>query len=100
LIRNGEFVEVGARGAVKAPDDAFRVDLTGKTVIPALIDDHAHLGWALLSTNQINADSYSRENLEDHLRRYAYHGIAAVMSMGLDPGETPYEVRANPAPGA
>lgn len=100
FIRNGEFVAVGKKGQVQAPEDVFRVDLTGKTVIPALIDAHAHLGWAVLSTGQIGPDTYTRENLEDHLQRYAYYGIAAVMSMGIDPGETGYLVRANPVPGA
>jgi imidazolonepropionase-like amidohydrolase len=100
FIRNGEFVAVGKKGEVQAPDDVFRVDLTGKTVIPALVDDHAHPGWAILSTGQIDAGTYTRENLDDHLHRCAYYGIAAVMSMGIDPGETGYQARANAAFGA
>ena len=39
-------------------------------------------------------------NLVDHLKRYAYYGIAATLSMGVDRGELPYELRANPVPGA
>lgn len=99
LVKNGEFELVGQKGDVKAASDIFKIDLSGKTVIPALVDDHAHLGWAILATNTINADSYSRANLDEHLRRYAYHGIAAVMSMGIDPGETGYDARASRSPG-
>ena len=37
LIDNGRVVKVGKKGSVKAPADAVKVDLTGKTVIPALV---------------------------------------------------------------
>ena len=46
------------------------------------------------------AASYTRDNLLDHLRRYAYYGIAATASLGLDRGELPYELRATPTPGS
>jgi imidazolonepropionase-like amidohydrolase len=45
LIANGKFTSVGKEGAVKAPAGATRVDLAGKTVMPALVDTHVHLGW-------------------------------------------------------
>jgi imidazolonepropionase-like amidohydrolase len=85
---------------VKAPAGAAHVDLTGKTVMPALIDAHTHLGWAILKNGTIGKDTYSKENLIDHLRRMAYYGIAATFNMGIDPGDAAYEVRANPVAGA
>ncbi len=100
IIQGGKFTVVGRKGAVKAPTGAARVNLTGKTVIPALIDAHVHLGWWIAKTNQIGAGTYSRENLIDHLQRVAYYGVAAVQSMGIDPGEIGYQIRANPPPGA
>ena len=66
--------------------------------MPALVDTHTHLGWAIIKTGRIDKDSYSKDNLIDHLHRLAYYGVAATQSMGIDPGETPYEVRANPVP--
>ncbi|MEP6963281.1 MAG: hypothetical protein ABI995_14465, partial [Acidobacteriota bacterium] len=51
LVENGEFRAVGPKGSIQAPASATHVDLTGKTVIPALVDAHAHLGWAVLRTN-------------------------------------------------
>jgi imidazolonepropionase-like amidohydrolase len=98
LVEHGEFTRVGVTGPFQAPAGATIVDLHGKTVIPALVDDHAHLGWAVLKTGKIDTETYTKENLQDHLRRYAFYGIAAVQSMGIDKGEIPYEVRANPAP--
>lgn len=97
-IDNGKFTAVGKKGGVKAPAGAARVDLSGKTVMPALIDTHVHLGWYVVKTNQMGADTYSRENLIDHLERVAYYGVSAVQSMGIDPGETGYQIRADPPP--
>jgi len=100
VIENAKITVVGRKGEVTAPAGAARVDLTGKTVMPALVDDHTHLGWAVIKTGRIDKDSYTKDNLIDHLHRLAYYGVAATQSMGIDPGETPYEVRANPVPDA
>jgi hypothetical protein len=65
-----------------------------------LADAHTHYGWQVVKSGRIGADTYTHENLIDHLRRAAYYGIAAVQSMGIDKGEIAYEVRANPPPNA
>lgn len=96
VIENDKITRVGKRGEVQVPDGAARIDLNGKTIMPAIIDAHSHLGHMVLKTGTINKDTYTRDNLVDHLRRYAYFGIAATQSMGIDRGEIPYEVRANP----
>ena len=100
LMENTKITAVGRKGDVMAPAGAAHIDLTGKTVMPALVDTHTHLGWAIIKTGRIDKDSYTKENLIDHLHRLAYYGVAATQSMGIDPGETPYEVRANPVPDA
>lgn len=100
LVQNGEFRAVGKRGSIEAPAGATRVDLTGKTVMPALVDAHAHLGWTLLKENRTDTSTYSRDNLVDHLKRYAFYGIAAVRNLGIDPGDAAYELRDHPVPGA
>jgi imidazolonepropionase-like amidohydrolase len=100
LVENNRITNVGRKGELTVPANVARVDLTGKTVMPALVDTHTHLGWAIIKTGQIGKDTYTKENLIDHLHRLAYFGVAATQSMGIDPGETPYEVRANPVPDA
>ena len=100
LIANARIASVGHKGDIAAVDGVTRVDLSGKTVMPALVDAHTHLGWAIIKTGRIDKDTYSKDNLIDHLHRLAYYGVAATQSMGIDPGETPYEVRANPVPDA
>jgi imidazolonepropionase-like amidohydrolase len=104
LVENGKFTRVGRRGAIQPPAGAVRVDLTGKTVMPALIDIHNHLGWTDQKTNRASKTSYRRELVIDHLQRYAYYGVAATLSMGLDRWdvnpELPYQLRNEIIPNA
>jgi imidazolonepropionase-like amidohydrolase len=99
LIENDTITRVGKKGEIQRPAGAERVDLTGKTVMPAVVDAHSHLGYTDVKHNTTAAANFTRENLVDHLRRYAYYGIAATLSMGVDRGELPYDLRANPVPG-
>ena len=87
IVEGGRFTWVGAPGAAKVPQGASRVDLTGKTVIPAIIDTHAHLGR-------------ERAPLIEDLQRRAYYGVGGVMSLGQDSGEAPFQVRDETIPGA
>jgi imidazolonepropionase-like amidohydrolase len=85
LVSRGRIERVGPVGSVAAPTGAHVVDLTGKTVIPTLIDAHAHLGYE--GYTGWGADYYSRENVIDNLERYAYYGFGAVFSAGTDPDD-------------
>ena len=42
LIKDNRIEAVGKRGDVTIPDDAMQIDTTGKTIIPGLVDAHAH----------------------------------------------------------
>src|SRR6266481_4744503 len=44
VVENGRFTQVGRRGELQLPAGAGRVDLTGKTVMPTIVDLHGHLG--------------------------------------------------------
>ena len=59
--------------------------------MPAMVELHAHLGYWKGTTNVV--DNYTRENIIDHLQRFAYHGVAAVVSLGTDRRETAYAIR-------
>ena len=100
VVEGTRITQVGTRGTLAAPRGAATVDLRGKTVMPALIDAHSHLGYTDVRTRDTSSSHYTRDNLLDHLRRYAYFGIAATLSMGLDRGDLPYQLRAEPATGA
>jgi imidazolonepropionase-like amidohydrolase len=74
VVENGRFTQVGAQGALQAPAGARRVDLTGKTVMPAVVDAHVHLGYRNGAT--FTADNYTSANLLDELDRFSYYGVA------------------------
>jgi imidazolonepropionase-like amidohydrolase len=91
LVEDNRFTRVGRKGAIQAPAGAARVDLTGRTVIPALIDAHSHIGYMKDLTS--GPQNYTRENILDHMRRFAYYGVAASQAMGSDFGEMPFQLR-------
>lgn len=44
LIRDGRIEAIGPRDTVDVPDDAETIDASGLTVMPGLIEGHAHVG--------------------------------------------------------
>src|SRR6058998_1048623 len=84
LVEGDSFAWVGKKGDRQPPAGATRVDLTGKTVMPALIDGHNHIGLVNERDGSNKKENYTRENLIDQLERYAYYGVAAALSMGLE----------------
>jgi imidazolonepropionase-like amidohydrolase len=98
VVENNRFIVVGRRGEVTAPSGTARVDLTGKTVMPALIDAHVHMGYRKgLNFGQNN---YTRENLLDTLNRFAYYGVAAILEAGTARSDLVYQLRAEVPVGA
>ena len=87
VVNGNRFTQVGRGGQVQVPAGARRVDLRGKTVMPAIIDTHTHL-----ATN--------REMLVDQLQRKAYYGVGAAMSLGQDNTDVAFQVRAETIPNA
>jgi hypothetical protein len=98
LVEGNRFTAVGRRGAVTIPAGATRVDLTGKTVIPALIDAHVHMGYR--KGLSFGPENYNRENLLDTLHRFAYYGVAAILETGTARGDLAYQLRAEMPAGA
>ena len=56
-----------------------------------MIDAHAHLGYE--GYTSWGSENYSRENLIEHLERYAYYGFGAVFSAGSDPEDLAIEIQ-------
>lgn len=90
LVERGRFSAVGRRGQLQLPAAAVHVSLAGKTVIPALVDGHSHIGYQKSVSTSVR--NYSRANILDHMHRFAYYGIAASQAMGSDFGDMPYEL--------
>lgn len=90
VVDHGRFTRIGRSGEIQVPAGTARVDLTGKTVIPALIDSHVHAGGA---TPGFNMKWPSREDYVNQLRLEAYLGVAAEASLGRDTWSA-FQVRA------
>ncbi len=44
IVQNGKITAVGAAGSVTIPRNAERIDVTGKVIIPGIVDTHSHIG--------------------------------------------------------
>jgi imidazolonepropionase-like amidohydrolase len=77
---------VGSTAAVTVPAGATTVDLSGLTVMPAIVDTHTHL-------------SRDRAGLTADLKRRAYFGVGAAMSLGQDTGDVIHAMRREVIPG-
>lgn len=72
LIDDGRVSAAGPSDTVKVPDGTEVVDAAGKTVIPGLVDLHAHYGGPVEATEQA-------------LRSQLYYGVTTTRSIGSDP---------------
>ncbi len=98
LVDDGLVMAIGRRGELGLPLGAARVDLTGKTVMPMLVSYHGHVGYQRGLSYE--AENYTRANIIDHLNRYAYYGVGAILSLGTDAGSVAFDIRADQARGA
>src|SRR5262245_9596134 len=85
LIANGRITAAGASSSVQVPASAPRVDLAGKTVIPGMINAHAHV------QNQTKSMP-ACDDLVRRLRTYANYGITTAVSLGQTTNEETVEV--------
>jgi imidazolonepropionase-like amidohydrolase len=84
VVQGDRITQVGT--AVKPPAGATRVSLTGKTVMPTIVDTHVHT-------------STTAPELETDLRQRAHFGVSAALSMGLDGTDAAFAQRAKTTPG-
>ncbi len=89
VVSKGRIVALGPSSSVPVPRSAFRVDATGKYLIPALCDMHVHLlgeAWnAMLPPEQRLAARDQPQ--ERYLLPYVANGVTTVMAMSATPEE-------------
>ena len=83
VVRGGRITALGRTGEVSASGPMTRVDLTGKTVMPAMINAHVHIGYD--GYTSWGAENYTPQNVLDHLEREAFYGVGATQSVGSSP---------------
>ena len=112
VVEGDHFTQVGRHGELRVPAGAARVDLVGKTVMPAKVDLHGHFGFQHDWDGTMAKAYYTPENLTDHLQRLAYYGFSATIGIGdlvdrsdlhggrTNWGDAPLRVRDQIVPGA
>ncbi len=83
LIQNGRITAVGTRAQVPVPKNATIREVSGKTIMPGIINAHGHVG----DTKGIEGGHYSAQNIIDNLALYARYGVTTVVSLGGDQEE-------------
>jgi len=82
VMVDGRIQSIGPLSRIKAPAGAQVVDLTGKYVMPGIINLHGHVGNVIDLTQ--DRKFFTRENVEKDLKTYASYGVTTVASMGTD----------------
>ena len=82
LARGGRIERIGPSNKIRVPKGAETIDLTGKTIVPGLVNTHGHVGEA--EGLRSGAEFYTAENLTRQLGLYARYGITTVFSLGGD----------------
>jgi imidazolonepropionase-like amidohydrolase len=82
VVTDGRIRNVGPASNLKLPDGSQVQDLSGRYVMPGIINLHGHLG----NTKGLVQDpkNYTPENLDANLHTYASYGVTTVISMGSD----------------
>jgi imidazolonepropionase-like amidohydrolase len=89
----GRITWVGPKSDLKAPSGAQVQDLSGKFVIPGLIDLHTHVSNSDVEM-QDPVRFFTREGVTRDLKLYASYGTTSVTSLGTDQKPLVYEIRA------
>ncbi|MCH5719912.1 amidohydrolase family protein [Niabella hibiscisoli] len=79
LIKDGK---IAAIGLDITDQDATVINLEGKTIMPALISAHSHMGT--LKGTSTKPENYTEENILAQLKRYESYGVLHIMAMGTD----------------
>lgn len=91
LVKNGVIIAAGRIGEGSLQAGATSIGLTGKTIMPTIVNPHIHAGY--LKGASTDAGNFSRENVLDHLRRFTYYGVSVVQSLGTDRDDVEIAIR-------
>jgi imidazolonepropionase-like amidohydrolase len=97
LVERGMITGIGRAGDIVLPAGGTRIDLAGKTVMPAMISTHVHPGFQ--KGLSYRAENFTRENILADLDRELYAGVSTVMSLGIETGDVMFQIRADQAQG-
>ena len=82
VMTDGKITYVGPMAGLKAPAGAMTQDLSGKFLMPGIIDSHVHVGMMHDVTQDEKYET--PENVAADLKQYAAYGVTAVQVLGTD----------------
>jgi imidazolonepropionase-like amidohydrolase len=82
VMTDGKIAWVGPVSGLKAPAGATVKDLSGKFVMPGIIDSHVHVGMMHDVTQDEKYET--PENVQADLKQYAAYGVTSVQVLGTD----------------
>ena len=82
VMTDGKIAWVGPVAGLKAPAGAKVEDMSGKFVMPGIIDSHVHVGMMHDVTQDEKYET--PQNVEADLKTYAAYGVTAVQVLGTD----------------
>jgi imidazolonepropionase-like amidohydrolase len=85
LSQNGVIARIAKAGEIALPAGGMRVDLTGKTAMPAIVSPHVHPGFQ--RGLSYAAENFTRETILDDLNRELYFGVSTAQSLGVERGD-------------
>ena len=85
VVEGDRFTQVGPAASVTVPAGATRVSVSGKTIMPAIVDSHVHT-------------STTEAELVNDLQRRARFGVGAALSLGLDGTDAAFIQRGKTVP--
>jgi imidazolonepropionase-like amidohydrolase len=91
VIEDDTVRAAGTKDSIHVPKGVRVLNLSGKTIVPALIDLHCHLALTRDGLTQ-SGDNYTRENIAAQLQKFLNYGIGTVVSLGTDQ-DLIYELR-------
>jgi len=77
LVTNGRIERIGPTASLKVPAGATRIDLSGKTIIPGLVNAHGHLGHG-------DSKLPVYDQIIQQLQLYPKFGVTTVYALGDD----------------
>jgi imidazolonepropionase-like amidohydrolase len=84
VVRDGRIEAVGSSDTVTVPADAEEIDVSGRTLMPGMINAHGHIN----SIQGLDPVDYTEAQVERQLGLYARYGVTTVFSLGGDGPES------------
>jgi imidazolonepropionase-like amidohydrolase len=82
LVKGDKILDVGCKKQTTVPDDFYRVDAEGQTILPGLIDNHVHECSPFTYEANTSAVRQMPMQIGLNVMRTVYSGVTTICDMG------------------